>query len=88
MVHVCVQKFDVIGNFENFWELNWAGRVDDDRTGAETASARRGQGVHLGRPTRPYSRGQGVEATSVPTATALPGKSRSCCRPTWPLASG
>ena len=22
MLHVCVQKFDVIGNFENFWELS------------------------------------------------------------------
>ena len=50
MLHVCVQKFDATGNFENFWELNRAGRVDDDMTGAETASARRGQGVHLGRP--------------------------------------
>ena len=22
MLHACVQKFDVTGNFENFWELN------------------------------------------------------------------
>ena len=24
MLHVCVQKFDVTGNLENFWELNRA----------------------------------------------------------------
>jgi hypothetical protein len=24
MLHACAQKFDVIGNFENFWELNKA----------------------------------------------------------------
>jgi len=24
MLHVCVQKFDVTGNFEIFWELNMA----------------------------------------------------------------
>ena len=24
ILHACVQKFDVMGNLENFWELNMA----------------------------------------------------------------
>ena len=27
MLHICIQKFDVTENFENFWKLNRASRV-------------------------------------------------------------